>query len=69
MERKSEKICREGFSRLLLKTIDPKDIYWEKVQDEPPDYFLLLFGQKRFAVEVTESKIYCESIISIMNRY
>jgi len=63
MERKSEKICREGFSRLLLKTIDPKDIYWEKVQDDPPDYFLLLFGQKRFAVEVTESKIYCESIM------
>ncbi len=63
MERKSERICREGFSRLLLKTLDPQDICWEPVEDDPPDYFLLLFGQKRFAVEVTEAKIYCKSII------
>ena len=63
MERKSEKICKEGFSKYLSNTIEPKDIHWEKVKDDPPDYYLILFGQKRFAVEVTESKIYCKSII------
>jgi len=63
MERKSERICREGFSRLLLKTLDPKDIHWEPVKDDPPDYFLILFEQKRFAVEVSEAKIYCKSIM------
>jgi hypothetical protein len=63
MERKSERICREGLSRFLLKTLDPKDIHWEPVEHDPPDYFLILFGQKRFAVEVTEAKIYCKSIV------
>lgn len=63
MERKSEKICKEGFSKFLLKTIESKNIYWEKVEDDPPDYYLSLFGQKRFAVEVTECRIYCKSII------
>jgi hypothetical protein len=63
MERKSERICREGFSRLLLNTLDPEDIHWQPVKDDPPDYFLTLFGQKRFAVEVTEAKIYCKSIM------
>lgn len=63
MEIKSEKICKEGFSKFLLKTIESKNIHWEKVEDDPPDYYLSLFGQKRFAVEVTECKIYCKSII------
>ena len=63
MERKSEKICKEGFSKFLLESIESKNIYWEKIEDDPPDYYLLLFGQKRFAVEVTECRIYCKSII------
>ena len=63
MERKSEEICKEGFSKFLSKTIELKDIHWEKVQDDPPDYYLSLFGQKRFAVEVTECRIYRKSII------
>ena len=65
MERKreSEEICREGFSRFLLKTIESKNIHWEKVEDDPPDYYLSLFGQRHFAVEVTEYRIYRKSII------
>jgi len=63
MERKSEIICREGFSRFLLKTLDSKDIHWERVEDDPPDYLLTLFRQRLFAVEVTEAKIYRKSIM------
>ena len=63
MEIKSVKICKEGFSKFLLKTIESKNIHWEKVEDDPPDYYLSLFGQKRFVVEVTECRIYCKSII------
>ncbi len=63
MERKSEEICREGFSKFLLKTIESKNIHWEKVEDDPPDYYLSLFGQRHFAVEVTECRIYRKSII------
>jgi hypothetical protein len=63
MERKSEKICKEGFSKFLLKTIELKNIHWKKVEDDPPDYYLSLFSQRHFAVEVTECRIYCKSII------
>lgn len=48
MERKSEKFCKEGFSKYLSNTIEPKGIHWEKVKDDPPDYYLILFGQKTF---------------------
>ncbi len=63
MERKSEKICKKGFTKFLLQTVNINDIKWEPVVDDPPDYYLTLFGQKRFAVEVTESKIYCEPLM------
>jgi len=37
--------------------------HWETVQHDPPDYYLTVNDSKRFAVEVTESRIFRISIL------
>lgn len=58
MKREDEEICKDAFNKYLSLRFDTKVISWEEVsqENEPPDYFLKLNGEK-FAVEVTQIMI------------
>jgi hypothetical protein len=63
IERKTESICRKSFTSFLEKVCFQRNVHWQIVQDDPPDYYLTFDDSKRFAVEVTESKVFRLSIL------
>jgi len=47
-----EQTCKRSFDAYLATKLDPEDVSW-LVGDEPPDYYLVIRGAGKYAVEVT----------------
>lgn len=64
-EKYTETKCREEFTQYLLNWFSNNEIIWDKLkpEDEPPDYYLKLSNNLKFSVEVTESKIYLNTVL------